>query len=285
MIDLPLLSLALNRLSKLKTAEKLSLMDGLEEPGDLPRLSHREAERLVGRRLAGKWNPRKALEEGHRDGELCRKSGIRVIRYWDREYPPQLREIYDPPFLLFLKGEIPSWENPCLGVVGTRFPTGEGLREAFRLGFDGGGMGIAVVSGLAFGIDVAAHRGNRLGGGATVAVMGGGLDRIYPRENRREAAALLEAGGALIGEYPPETPPLKFHFPARNRIISGLSRWVVIVEAPLRSGALITGQFALDQGRELFVHPLCLTSPAGTGGAEWIRQGAETWRNLFFSCG
>lgn len=276
------LALALNRLERLKGVEKLRLLENLQDPEELRRLSRREAERLIGRRLSGDWNPRKALEEGSRDGERSDRGGIRVISYWDRDYPPQLREIYDPPFLLFLRGRVPSWDVPSMGVVGTRFPSGEGLREAFRLGFDGGEMGIPVVSGLAFGIDTAAHGGNRFGGGATVAVMGCGLDRIYPRENRGEAAAILESGGALLGEYPPETPPLKYHFPARNRIISGLSRWVMIVEAPLGSGALITGQFALEQGRELFVHPLCLTSSAGAGGAELIRQGAEVWRNRFF---
>lgn len=277
-----LLSLAVNRLERIKAREKLLLTEVLREPGDLKGLSRRGAEALIGRRFSGDWNPREALEWAARDLDRCRRCGIQIIRHWDEGYPPQLREIYDPPFLLFLRGKQPSWDTPSLAVVGTRFPTGEGRREAFRVGFTMGGRGLSVVSGLALGIDVVAHRGNRLAGGATLAVMAGGLDRVYPRENHREAAAILESGGGLMGEYPPGTAPLRFHFPVRNRIISGLSRWVVIIEAPRRSGALITGDFALEQGRELFVHSLCLTSPAGEGGRDLIRQGADVWRNSVF---
>jgi DNA processing protein len=234
-------------------------------------------EKLTGRRLSGPWKPGEAVLEAEGDLKRCEAEGIRVLTYWSRHYPPQLREIYDPPFLLFSRGTLPAWDVPAVGVVGTRFPTGEGRKEAFRIGFLLGQQGIPVVSGLARGIDAAAHRGNRLGGGHTVAVMAGGLEQIYPWENRGEGRSILESGGCFLGEYPPGTPPLKFHFPARNRIISGLSRWVVIVEAPKKSGALITGDFALEQGRELMVHPLCLESPAGEGGRNYLREGATPW--------
>ncbi len=277
-----LLALSLNRLGRIKSREKLLAAEVLKEPEDFKKLSKRGMEELIGRRISGDWNPGEALERGFRDRALCLEKGIRVIRFWEAEYPPQLREIYDPPFLLFLRGTVPAWDIPCLAVVGTRTPANEGLREAFDLGFSLGERGLPVVSGLAKGIDTAAHRGNRLAGGATVAVTACGLEQVYPRENKREAAAILESGGALLGEYPPGSAPLKYHFPARNRIISGLSRWIVIVEAPKRSGALITGDFALEQGRDLFVHSLCLSSPAGEGGRNLIDQGAEIWREPVF---
>lgn len=281
-MDRNLYLLGINRLPRLKPQEKLLLWDFVPTAEDLEALPRRIAEEIIGRRIGGSWNPLEALKAGEADYNRCQNEGIEIIDHWDDRYPPQLREIFDPPFLLFLRGELPLWDNPVLGVVGTRYPTGVGRIEAFAIGFNAASEGVAVVSGLAKGIDTAAHRGNRLGGEKTLAVMACGLDEIYPRENRAEAHAILKSGGAIISEYPPGTAPLKYHFPARNRIISGLSRWVVIVEAPRKSGALITGDFALDQGRELFVHPLCGDSPAGVGGDFLLSQGAEPWKNSVF---
>ena len=272
-----LLALGVNRLPRLRGEERLLLFECCSGVEDLLKFSSRDVENLTGRRISGSWKPEAAVSEAELDLRRCEAEGIGVLTHWSRHYPPLLREIYDPPFLLFSRGTLPVWEVPAAGVVGTRFPTGEGRKEAFRIGFFLGQRGVPVVSGLARGIDAAAHRGNRQGGGRTVAVMAGGLEQIYPWENRGEGRAILESGGCFLGEYPPGTPPLKFHFPARNRIISGLSRWVVIVEAPKKSGALITGDFALEQGRDLLVHPLCLESPAGEGGRDYLREGAIPW--------
>jgi DNA processing protein len=140
-------------------------------------------------------------------------------------------------------------------------PTGKGLDSSFEMGFDFGRLNIAVVSGLAAGIDSAAHAGNTAGGEKSVAVLGCGPDRIYPASNRKIALDMLERGGALVSEYPPGTDPQRFHFPERNRIISGLSRAVIVVEAPGKSGALITADFALEQGRDLYVHSNALSAP------------------------
>ena len=277
-----LLALGINRLPRLRGSERLLVFECCSGVEDLLKFSRRDMEALTGRRLPGPWKPEAAVSEAEGDLRRCEAEDLGILTHWSRHYPPQLREIYDPPFLLFHRGTLPVWDTPAVGVVGTRFPTGEGRKEAFRIGFLLGQRGIPVVSGLARGIDAAAHRGNRQGGGRTVAVMAGGLEQIYPWENRGEGRAILESGGCFFGEYPPGTPPLKFHFPARNRIISGLSRWVVIVEAPKKSGALITGDFALEQGRELMVHPLCLESPAGEGGRNYLREGALPWSGEAF---
>jgi DNA processing protein len=167
------------------------------------------------------------------------------------------------------------WENrPSVAVVGTRLPSGMALKAAFEIGLELAAEGAVVVSGLARGIDRAAHRGCVAGAGCAVAVMGNGIDTVYPYGSRRLAEMILEQGGALVSEYPPGTPPLKHHFPARNRIISGLSQAVIVVEAPEKSGALITSDFALEQGRELFVHETGCREGVGSGTVALAEQGA-----------
>jgi len=149
-----------------------------------------------------------------------------------------------------------------------------GAQRAFKLGRELGEAGIPVVSGLALGIDSMAHRGNIEGKAATVAVLGSGVDMIFPASNRDLARRILETGGAVVSEYPPGTVPAKWNFPARNRIISALARGVVIVEAPEKSGALITAQFALDQDRDLWVDSYGVKSPNGAGTARLVEDGA-----------
>jgi len=154
-------------------------------------------------------------------------------------YPPLLHELSDPPLLLYYRGVLPD-RKPMVAVVGTRNPSGSGRTQAYRLGFELGTAGIPVVSGLARGIDSMAHRGNLEGKGKTVAVLGNGLDSVYPVSNRGLALRVLDTGGCLVSEYPPGVPPYKWHFPARNRIIAVLGRATIVVEAPEHSGALIT---------------------------------------------
>jgi DNA processing protein len=179
--------------------------------------------------------------------------GIGWVSCVSEEYPPMLREIYDPPPVLFFRGRLPDPERPLVAVVGTRRPSAAAAAQAYDICRELGRRGLAVVSGLALGIDAMAHRGNLEGGGATVAVLGSGADEIYPSSNRPLAGRILESGGAILSEYPPGTGPRKWNFPARNRIISALARGTLIVEAPERSGALITARFALEQGRDLWV--------------------------------
>jgi DNA processing protein len=161
-------------------------------------------------------------------------------------------------------------------VVGTRKPHGAALNAAFDLGRGLGAQGISVVSGLALGIDAMAHRGNLEGGARTYAVLGSGVDEIYPSSNRPLARKILEGGGGILSEYPPGTGPKKWHFPARNRIISAIARGTLIVEAPAASGALITARFALEQGRDLWV------SSAGMG-SEGIARLAEDGAKIISS--
>jgi DNA processing protein len=207
--------------------------------------------------------------------------------YWERDYPPQLREIYDPPVAIYVRGRLPRWTEPLFAVVGTRHPTGAARRAAFALGYQLGAWGAATVSGLARGIDSEAHRGTLDAQGFTVAVLGSAVDEIFPDSSKPLARKILAANGSLLSEYPPGVRARSHHFPARNRIISGLSRAVVVVQAPQRSGALITAEYALEQGRELLVHAAGLEGQTGAGtrrlrddGAGVVASGVDISRLL-----
>jgi DNA processing protein len=230
---------------------------------------------LVGRRLITRmWKPAEILRSARAAEKILTQSSIECIFYGESGYPKPLSEIYDPPLVLFRRGSLPEHDLSLAGVVGTRYPTGAARAAAFRLGFELGRKGVGVVSGLARGIDREAHMGCVEAGGYSVAVLGNGIDIVYPTSSQRAAVALLQKGGAILSEYPPGIPPLQYHFPARNRIISGLCRSVVVVQAPERSGALITAEYALDQGRDLFVHALGLAGSAGRGTRRLAESGA-----------
>src|SRR4029077_8313371 len=187
------------------------------------------------------------------------------------------REIYDPPIILYIRGQRWNADIPQLAIVGTRRPTGYGINCAERLAEDLAVRGLAITSGLARGLDAAAHRG-ALRGGTTYAVFGCGLDFVYPKENRR-LADLVEENGAVISEFPLGTPPSPQNFPIRNRIIAGLSLGVVVIEAAEYSGSLITVRLALESGREIFAVPGNITSPNSFGPHALIRQGAKLVTN------
>src|SRR5437667_5286784 len=211
--------------------------------------------------------------EAEKDGQL----GITIIDILDARYPPLLREIFDPPIVLYLRGK--KWEPdlPQVAIVGTRRPTGYGINCAERLAEDLAARGLAVTSGLARGLDAAAHRG-ALRAGVTYAVFGSGLDFVYPKENRK-LADLVEENGAVISEFPLGTPPSPQNFPIRNRIIAGMSLGVAVVEAAEYSGSLITVRLALESGREIFAVPGNITSPNSFGPHVLIRQGAKLVSN------
>jgi len=180
-------------------------------------------------------------------------------------YPPLLREIYDPPKVLYCRGRLPNPERPAVALVGTRHPSVAASVQALALGQNFARAGITVISGLALGIDALAHRGCLEGGGPTAAVLGSSVDEVFPASNRDLARRILRTGGSLLSEYDPGTKPRKHYYPQRNRIISGLARATVIVEAPAASGALHTARFALEQGRDLFVASAGVASPLGEG--------------------
>ncbi len=197
----------------------------------------------------------------------------------DTQYPELLGEIPDPPEMLYVRGTLPAPEKVCVSVVGTRKATAEGKQQAREVARALSARGIVIVSGLAFGIDAAAHEGALEGGGATVAVLAGGVDAVYPREHEQLAERILENGGGLLSEHPVGTPALPHHFLERNRIVSGLSRAVVIIEAPARSGALATARYAALQGREVFVVPGPARHPHFTGSHMLLRNGARLVTN------
>lgn len=200
--------------------------------------------------------------------------GNHVITLGDPLYPPALLEIPDPPVLLYVKGDPALLSRQSVAVVGARSatPQGEANAEAFATVLSQGGLGI--VSGLALGIDAAAHRGGLAGPGSTVAVIGTGADRIYPARNATLARRIAEAG-AIVSEYPLGTAPLAHNFPRRNRIIAGLAKGVLVVEAALKSGSLITARLATDCGREVFAIPGSIHSPVARGCHQLIRDGAK----------
>lgn len=192
----------------------------------------------------------------------------------DADYPPRLSRIPDPPAVLFARGnrEILTW--PQIAMVGSRNPTPTGRETAFAFARELAGMGFVIVSGLAAGIDSAAHRGALAAGGRTVAVVGTGLDRVYPARHR-ELAIEIVGNGACVSEFPLGTPPLAANFPRRNRIISGLGLGVLVVEATTHSGSLITARLAAEQGREVFAIPGSIHNPLARGCHMLLRQGAK----------
>ncbi len=210
------------------------------------------------------------------------REGCRFLVRGCPGYPPLLEETYDPPLILYARGQLEALERACIAVVGTRKPTVYGLQMAQGLASDLGSRGIAVASGLARGIDAAAHRGCLEGGGVTIAVLGCGIDIVYPREHRQLTQKIL-VKGLLLSEFPPGTSPAPMNFPIRNRIISGLALGTLIVEASEYSGSLITARLAMEQNREVFALPGNLTSPQSFGPNFLIKQGAklvQTWRDV-----
>jgi DNA processing protein len=210
------------------------------------------------------------------DAEMARieHKGITLLTWEDADYPPFLREIYGPPPVIYVRGTLLPEDRWAVAIVGTRRATAYGKQAARMLGHDLAQNRVTIVSGLARGIDAEAHQGALEGGGRTIAVMGCGLDRVYPPEHRRLAHTIAEHG-ALISDYPLGTPPDARNFPPRNRIISGLSQGVLVVEAAARSGALITVDFAVDQGREVFAVPGNITSRSSAGCNRLIQNGAK----------
>jgi len=213
--------------------------------------------------------------------ETARQWGVELIPFDAENYPPQLREIYDPPFLLYAWGETGLLGQPGVAVVGTRQASLYGLQVAERLAEDLASRGVVVISGLALGIDTAAHRG-ALRGGVTVAVFGAGLDWVYPHQNR-SLAEKIKQKGLLLSEYPFRTRPIRFHFPLRNRIIAGLSLACVVVEAARRSGSLITACLALESNREVLAVPGNVSSKVSQG-TNWLIQGGaklvQSWEDV-----
>ncbi len=202
------------------------------------------------------------------------RPGHHLLTLADSTYPARLLDIADPPVALFARGRLDWLASPALAVVGSRNASRQGERDAERFARELASQSLVIVSGLALGVDAAAHRGALSGGGGTIAVIGTGPDTVYPARNR-DLALMIAEHGLLLSEFPPGTPALAGHFPRRNRIISGLALGCLVVEAGLDSGSLITARLAAEQGREVFAIPGSIHSPLSRGCHRLIREGAK----------
>jgi DNA processing protein len=226
----------------------------------------------------------KSMELAQQECAKAVEAGAKIISLSDPEYPSRLKEIYDPPVILFVKGSVEVLAQPGIAMVGTRHPTPYGSGMAERLSTDLAARGLVIISGLARGCDTASHRGAVAGKGKTVAVLGTGIDIMYPRENTRLAEQIVALGGALITEFPVGTSPAPQNFPIRNRIISGMSAGVLVVEAAEYSGTRITSRCALEQNRDVYAVPGNVTNKNSWGPNTLIKQGAKlvaTWEDVW----
>ena len=269
--------IALNMIDGVGPVRVRALLDRFEQPETILTASRLELQQVtgVGADTAGNiadWRTAVDL-----DAELARieKAGIRVVTRADEDYPKNLREIYDPPLVLYVRGILTERDALAIGIVGSRRTTLYGLEMARKLAYQLARVGVTVVSGLARGIDTAAHTGALQAKGRTVAVIGCGIDTIYPPENAKLAEDIAAQGGAVVSEFPFGVPPDRQNFPMRNRIISGWSLGVVVVEANLKSGALITAKQAMEQGREVIAVPGRVDSVLSRGTNRLIKDGAK----------
>ncbi|MBW7997830.1 MAG: DNA-protecting protein DprA [Candidatus Glassbacteria bacterium] len=259
-------SVKLSRLLDKLGSQTAVLAAGYERLADTNVLKADQTDWITGRR----W------DEASIDGQLeaMELTGTRGLFISDDDYPEWLSQIYDPPPLLFVRGDSSCLADPCVGIVGTREPTSSGRETARRTAAELAAAGICIVSGMALGIDSEAHEGALEAGGTTAAVMGSGVDVIYPPQNE-ELAERIIAAGCIISEYRMGTPPEARNFPRRNRLISGLSRGLLVVEAPRKSGALLTAGYALDQNRDVFAVPGDPNWPSRVGTNTLIADGAR----------
>ena len=262
-------------LTGLTVSQKRALLEYFHDPEQLYRATesaYRTAVQLPEEGYTALGN--KDLTNARALAAECSQKRIGIVTIGDSGYPARLRQIPDAHLVLYYRGRLPNWEAyPAIGIVGTRKASGYGLQIAEKMGAQIAACGGMVVSGAADGIDSAAMKQALLQGGPVVGVLGFGADVVYPASSRK-LFAQLEEKGCLISEYPPGTPGYKWNFPQRNRLISGISHGVLVVEAPERSGALITARHAMEQGREVFVVPGNINSDTSAGSNNLLREGA-----------
>jgi DNA processing protein len=252
-----------------------SLIDRFGAPQNVFEASRQELMGVEGisNQLAGTILGFRAGEDIKREMDAAAGQNCQVVTLTDSQYPSLLRSIHDPPPFIYVKGDLGDTEN-SIAVVGSRQASSYGIAVANRLGADLASMGLMVVSGMALGIDAAAHEGALSAKGKTIAVLGSGLGVVYPPENRKLFHRIIESG-AVISEFPVMEPPNAYNFPARNRIIAGMTLGTVVVEAAARSGSLITARLAAEQGREVFAVPGSINSAKSSGVHNLLKQGAK----------
>jgi DNA processing protein len=268
--------IALNMIPGVGGASFRRLVDFFGSPGTVLRATLRDLNRVRGLTPAVCQSivDHRDSVPVQRELEIVERRGCKVITIQDESYPINLKAIYDPPQVLYIKGDLLPADSLAVSMVGTRSASPYGKMVAELLSGQLATRGITVVSGMAYGVDTAAHTGALSGGGRTIAVMGNGLDVIYPARNLKLLGEIV-GSGAAVSEFPMGMKPLKNNFPRRNRVISGLSLGTLVVEAPKRSGALITAEYALNQGREVFAVPGRIDSETSGGTHELIKQGAK----------
>ncbi len=243
----------------------LALWTHLQDPGVLEQLGEKTAHHLLSIREKGLDSLLSALD----------RVGAQAVTSASEEFPSRLQSLSDPPRVLFFRGKIPSGRCPAVAVIGARRDTRYGRNQAYRIARELAENGVVIVSGLARGIDTAAHSGALDAGGITVAVLGNGISSVYPPENRDLCERLIASGGAVISEYAPDSDPLGFHFPIRNRLISGLSDALLLIEAQRKSGTASTVHHALSQGKEIFALPGNVDAPGSELPLQLLREGAH----------
>lgn len=266
----------LSLIKKLGNKRKLKLLELYKTPEKIYKLTKEELMNIngIGEIIANDIIISKNEKILNYHIKYMEENNIKIINICEKNYPQLLKEIYDPPVSLYVKGNIEILNSKNIGIVGCRECTEYGKKAAKYFAYNLAKQNINIVSGLARGVDSYAHLGS-LSTGRTVAVLGNGLDMIYPKENIELANAIIRRGGAIISEYPCGTNPDKMNFPARNRIISGMSNGIIVIEAKEKSGTLITVDFALEQGREVFVVPGNINSINSVGTNDLIKQGAK----------
>lgn len=254
------LAVALTRIDFLSAGAKLQLFKKLDNFEELALLSIEELSKYCKKPVSKtKWNPKKLQCLADNDLHLMEQYKINLVTIAEPDFPPLLKEISQAPFALYYRGNISVLHKSCVGVVGTRHPDSQGLKAAFNISKELACNNVTVVSGLALGVDAAAHKGALDSEtGSTAAFLASGVDVISPTSNKPVAARILRNGGCILSEYPLQSEAISWHFPERNRLISGVSASVIVIEALEKSGALITAEFALEQNRELFIHPVAL---------------------------
>jgi len=251
-------------LSKLNINNKIELLEKYKTPENIWEISKKEKDEDILKRYL----------------EYMQKHNIGIINIYDKKYPEKLKHISNPPILIYIKGNKEILSNRAIGVIGCRLCSEYGKTTATHISYDLAKNDICVISGLARGIDTYSHIGAIAGKGKTIAVVGNGLDTVYPRENEALFNKIIETGGAIISEYVVGTKPEAKNFPARNRIISGLSDGIAVIEAREKSGTFITVDFALEQGKNVYAVPGNITSFNSEGTNELIKQGAKVLTNV-----
>lgn len=256
------------------TTQFIRLLARFRTPTDILNASVPALNEIVGKKLAQRITQYAEVVDLRRQLELMKDYQVNLVTLDDPEYPLSLGEIYDPPLALFCRGEIHERDKYAVAIVGTRKASPYGLRMAEKLGRELASRGLTVVSGMANGVDTAAHRGALDAGGRTIAVLGCGVNLVYPKQNADLMDAITRQG-CVLSQFAMDAPPSRTHFPIRNRIISGMTLGTVVVQAPKRSGALITAHTATEQGREVFAVPGEIGNPNSEGPHTLIREGAK----------